>query len=71
MKNDNDYHYTFRPIIDQIDELNKLANEFKSSPTKLVNLFTEIGIEILKRSIQELEKDFEQKIIDKLNNPRT
>lgn len=54
--------YNFRPVVKKFAELVDLANQVQSSPTKLVNFFAEVGIEVFKRSLNEFEKEFRERI---------
>lgn len=58
--------YTFRPIVKKFQDLVDLANQIESSPTKLINFFAEVGIEVFKRSLNEFEKEFREKIQNNL-----
>ena len=56
---------TLRPRVDRIDDLNRLADQLKSTPTAIVNLCVDVGIEVLERSRDEMIKYFEAKIKEK------
>ena len=56
---------TLRPRVDRIDDLNRLADQLKSTPTAIVNLCVDVGIEVLERSRNEMIKHFEAKLREK------
>jgi len=53
-----------RPRVNRIDDLNKLADEIKSTPTAIVNFFIDVGLECFERSLPKL-KDAIKKNVDK------
>lgn len=55
-----------RPRINNIDELLKLAEELKSTPTAIVNFCVDVGIEVLSRSKDEMIKHFKEVLKNKL-----
>lgn len=55
-----------RPRIQNIEELIKLAEELKSTPTAIVNFCVDVGIEVLTRSKDEMIKHFKEVLKDKL-----
>lgn len=58
--------HILRPRVNRYDELNKLAEELKSTPTAIVNFCVEVGIEVLSRSKDEMIKHFKDVLKNKL-----
>ena len=55
-----------RPRVNRLEDLNKLADELKSTPTAIVNFCVDVGIEVLARSKDEMVKHFKDVIKGKL-----
>ena len=55
-----------RPRVNRLADLNKLADELKSTPTAIVNFFVDVGIEVLSRSRDEMVKHFKDVMKNKL-----
>lgn len=53
-----------RPRVNRIDDINKLADQLKSSPTSIVNFFVDVGLECFERTLPML-KDEIKKTLDK------
>ena len=53
----------FRARINRIEEVKKLADELKSSPTSIVNFLVDTGIEVLNRSKEELKVELRSKLL--------
>ena len=51
-----------RPRINRVDDLNRLADEIKSSPTAIVNFLVDVGLEILERGKDGMKKELEKKL---------
>ncbi len=55
-----------RPRVKRLEDLNKLAEELKSTPTAIVNFCVDVGIEVLSRSKDEMIKHFKAVLKNKL-----
>lgn len=55
-----------RPRVNRLEDLNKLAEELKSTPTAIVNFCVDVGIEVLSRSKDEMIKHFKEILKNKL-----
>lgn len=53
-----------RPVIKKTDELNKIANKLKTSPTSIANYCVDAFIEVCNQYIPEMEKDLKKRYID-------
>ena len=62
LPHNSDYPDSFRPRIDRLADLNKLADEIRSSPTAIVNLLVDVGLEVMERSKELIKKDVERKL---------
>ena len=49
-----------RPRVNRIDDLNKLADEIKSTPTAIVNFLIDVGLECFERSIPKLKDEIKK-----------
>ena len=58
---------TLRPRINRLEDLIKLSEELKSTPTALVNFCVDVGIEALSRSKDEMIKHFKEVLKTKLD----
>jgi len=56
-----------RPRIQNINELIKLAEELKSTPTAIVNFCVDVGIEVLTRSKDEMIKHFKEVLKNRID----
>ena len=56
-----------RPRVNRIDDLNKLADEIKSTPTAIVNFLVDVGLECFERSIPKLKDEIRKKVSKKIN----
>lgn len=57
-----------RPRVNRIDDLNKLSNELKSTPTAIVNFFVDVGLEVLERTMPILKNEIEKEVKKKVND---
>ena len=55
-----------RPRVNRLEDLTKLAEELKSTPTAIVNFCVDVGIEVLSRSKDEMVKHFKDVLKNKL-----
>lgn len=55
-----------RPRVDRLEDLQKLADELKSTPTAIVNFCVDVGIEVMSRSKDEMIKHFKDVLKNKL-----
>lgn len=53
-----------KPVIKQIDELNKLANQLNTTPTRIKNYCVKKFIEACNQYIPEMENDIKKRYID-------
>ena len=51
-----------RPRVNRIDDLNRLSDEIKSTPTAIVNFLVDIGLEVLERGTAGMKKELSKKI---------
>ena len=51
-----------RPRINRVEDLNKLADEIKSTPTAIVNFLVDVGLEVLERGKDGMKKELEKKL---------
>jgi hypothetical protein len=55
-----------RPRVNRIDDINRLADEIKSTPTAIVNFLIDVGLECFERTLpklkDEIKKTAEKKI---------
>ena len=51
-----------RPRVNRVEDLNRLADEIKSSPTAIVNFLVDVGLEILERGKDGMKKELENKL---------
>jgi len=51
-----------RPRINRVEDLQKLADEIKSTPTAIVNFLVDVGLEILERGKDGMKKELEIKL---------
>lgn len=58
--------YTYRPIIDNVERLNRIADEIKSSPNTLVNFLVNVGLECFERSIPKLKDEIKKNVEKKI-----
>lgn len=54
--------YNYRPIIENFERLNKIADEIKSSPNTLVNFLVNVGLECFERSIPKLKDEIKKNV---------
>ena len=52
-----------RPRVNRAEDLNKLADEIKSTPTAIVNFLIDVGLEVLERGKDGMKKELEKKLI--------
>lgn len=55
-----------RPRVNRIDDLNKLADEIKSTPTAIVNFLVDVGLECFERAIPKLKDEVRKAATKKL-----
>lgn len=55
-----------RPRVNRVDDLNKLADELKSTPTAIVNFLVDVGLECFERSIPKLKDEVKKQVSKKL-----
>jgi hypothetical protein len=55
-----------RPRINRVEDLNKLADELKSTPTAIVNFLVDVGLECFERSIPRLKDEVKKQVNKKL-----
>jgi hypothetical protein len=55
-----------RPRVNRVDDINKLANEIKSTPTAIVNFLVDVGLECFERSIPKLKDEIKKNVDKKL-----
>ena len=53
---------TLRPRINSVDEIKKLAEDLRSSPTAVVNFLVDTGLEVLTRSKEEIKQEMIKKL---------
>ena len=58
--------YTYRPIIENFERLNKIADEIKSSPNTVVNFLVNVGLECFERSIPRLKDEIKTNVEKKI-----
>ena len=58
--------HILRPRVNRLEDLTKLADELKSTPTAIVNFCVDVGIEVLSRSKDEMIKHFKEVMQSKL-----
>jgi hypothetical protein len=51
-----------RPRINRVEDLNRLADEIKSTPTAIVNFLVDVGLEIMERGKDGMKKELEKKL---------
>lgn len=56
-----------RPRVNRIDDLNKLADDLKSTPTAIVNFLVDVGLECFERSIPILKDEIKKNVSKKLS----
>jgi hypothetical protein len=52
-----------RPRINRVEDLNRLADEIKSTPTAIVNFLVDVGLEIMERGKDEMKKELQKKLM--------
>lgn len=57
-----------RPRVNRVEDLNKLADEIKSTPTAIVNFLVDVGLECFERSIPKLKDEIKKTVNKKLQN---
>lgn len=60
------YERVLRPRINRIDDLNKIADELKSTPTAIVNFLVDVGLECFERSLPKLKDQLKIEVNKKL-----
>ena len=55
-----------RPRVNRAEDLIKLADEIKSSPTAIVNFLVDVGLEVLERGKNEMKKELKNQLTKKL-----
>lgn len=55
-----------RPRVNRIDDLNKLADEIKSTPTAIVNFLVDVGLECFERTLPKLKEEIKKDVSKKL-----
>lgn len=58
--------YKYRPIIENFERLNKIADEIKSSPNSLANFLINVGLECFERSIPKLKEELKKNLNEKI-----
>ena len=58
--------YNYRPVIDNVERLNRIADEIKSSPNTLVNFLVNVGLECFERSIPKLKEEIKNNVEKKI-----
>jgi hypothetical protein len=65
-KNSIPEEVVLRPRVNRVDDLNKLADELKSTPTAIVNFLVDVGLECFERSIPRLKDEVKKRVSKKL-----
>ena len=65
-KNSINDDVVLRPRVNRVDDLNKLADELKSTPTAIVNFLVDVGLECFERSIPKLKDEVKKQVSKKL-----
>jgi len=55
-----------RPRVNRIDDINRLADEIKSTPTAIVNFLVDVGLECFERAIPKLKDEITKSAAKKL-----
>ena len=55
-----------RPRVNRIDDINRLADEIKSTPTAIVNFLVDVGLECFERAIPKLKDEIKKTATKKL-----
>ena len=55
-----------RPRVNRIDDINRLADEIKSTPTAIVNFLVDVGLECFERAIPKLKDEIKKSAANKL-----
>jgi len=58
----SDYDDVIRPRVNRVEDLNRLADEIKSSPTAIVNFLVDVGLEVLERGKDGMKKELQKKL---------
>jgi hypothetical protein len=66
LPHNSDYKYDYRPIIEQVERLNRLSNELKSNPSSIVNFLVDVGLECFERTLPKLKEDLRKEVNKKL-----
>ena len=56
-----------RPRVNRIDDLNKLADEIKSTPTAIVNFLVDVGLECFERSLPKLKEEIKKNVSKRIS----
>jgi hypothetical protein len=66
LKNSIPDERVLRPRVNRIDDLNKLADEIKSTPTAIVNFLVDVGLECFEKSIPKLKDEIKKNVAKKI-----
>jgi hypothetical protein len=66
LPHNSDYKYEYRPIIEQVERLNRLSDELKANPKTVVNFLIDVGLECFERSIPRLKDEINSKVQKKM-----
>ena len=55
-----------RPRIKRIDDLNRVADQIKSSPNQIVNFFVDVGLDCFEDQLPKLTEQIKKSINKKL-----
>lgn len=58
--------YEYRPRVNRIEDLMKLAEEIKSTPNGVVNFLVDIGLECFERAIPKLKEEVKKEVSKKI-----
>lgn len=67
LKNSIPEDRVLRPRVNRIDDLNKLADEIKSTPTAIVNFLVDVGLECFERSLPKLKEEIKKNVSKKIS----
>ena len=58
--------YEYRPRVNRIEDIMKIAEEIKSTPNGIVNFLVDVGLECFERAIPRLKEDLKKEVSKKI-----
>jgi hypothetical protein len=59
--------YEYRPRVNRLEDIMKLAEEIKGTPNGVVNFLVDIGLECFERAIPKLKDDLKKEVSKKIS----